>query len=103
MSYKSGSFILDNEATEMLGNEIVCMIKDKIIEQNDFLANNRIEGHIYEVGEKSSGRVWLYDLNSVNGGSDGIEEVEFPAELYDRVDENDKVVFRDGEYNIVEN
>ena len=42
-------------------------------------------------------------MNSVNGGSDGIEEVEFPAELYDRVDENDKVVFRDGEYNIVEN
>lgn len=103
LSYKSGSFILDNEATEMLGNEIISMIKDKIIEQNDFLANNRIEGHIYEVGEKSSGRVCLYDLNSVNGGSDGIEEVEFPATLYDRVDENDRVVFRDGEYNIVEN
>lgn len=103
LSYKSGSFILDNEATEMLGNEIVSMIKDKIIEQNEFLSNNRIEGHIYEVGEKSSGHVWLYDLNSVNGGSDGIEEVEFPAELYDRIDENDRVVFRDGEYNIVEN
>lgn len=103
LSYKFGSFILDNEATEMLGNEIISMIKDKIIEQNDFLANNRIEGHIYEVGEKSSGRVCLYDLNSVNGGSDGIEEVEFPATLYDRVDENDRVVFRDGEYNIVEN
>ena len=57
LSYKSGNFILDNEATEMLGNEIVSIIKDKIIEQNDFLANNRIEGHIYEVGEKSSGRV----------------------------------------------
>lgn len=103
LSYKSGSFILDNEATEMLRNEIVSMIKDKIIEQNDFLSNNRIEGHIYEVGEKSSGHVWLYDLNSVNGGSDGIEEVEFPAELYDRIDENDRVGFRDGEYNIVEN
>ena len=103
LSYKSGSFILDNEATEMLGYEIVSMIKDKIIEQNEFLSNNRIEGHIYEVGEKSSGRVWLYDLNSVNGGSDGIEEVEFPEELYDRIDENDRVVFRDGEYNIVEN
>ena len=103
LSYKSGSFILDNGTTEMLGNEIVSMIKDKIIEQNDFLANNRIEGHIYEVGEKSSGRVWLYDLNSVNGGSDGIEEVEFPAELYDRVDENDRVVFRDGEYKNIEN
>lgn len=103
LSYKSGSFILDNEATEMLGNEIVSMIKDKIIEQNNFLSNNRIERHIYEVGEKSSGRVWLYDLNSANGGSDGIEEVEFPATLYDRVDENDRVVFRDGEYKIMEN
>ena len=67
MSYKSGSFILDNGTTEMLGNEIVSMIKDKIIEQNDFLANNRIEGHIYEV------------------------------------DENDRVVFRDGEYKNIEN
>ena len=47
--------------------------------------------------------MWLYDLNSVNGGSDGIEEVEFSAELYDRVDENDRVVFRDGEYQIFEN
>lgn len=103
LSYKSGSFILDNETTEMLENEIISMIKDKIIEQNYFLANNRIEGHIYEVGEKSSGRVCLYDLNSVNGSSDAIEEIEFPAELYDRVDENDRVVFRDGEYNIIEN
>lgn len=103
LSYKSGSFILDNETTEMLENEIISMIKYKIIEQNDFLANNRIEGHIYEVGEKSSGRVWLYDLNSVNGGSDGIEEVEFPAELYDRIDGNDRVVFRNGEYQIFEN
>ena len=103
MSYKSGSFILDNETTEMLENEIISMIKDKIIEQNEFLSNNRIEGHIYEVGEKSSGRVWLYDLNSVTGGGDGIEEVEFSAELYDRIDENDRVIFRDGEYKNIEN
>lgn len=103
LSYKSGSFILDNETTEMLENEIISMIKDKIIEQNEFLSNNRIEGHIYEVGEKSSGRVWLYDLNSVTGGGDGIEEVEFSAELYDRIDENDRVIFRDGEYKNIEN
>lgn len=103
LSYKSGNFILDNEATEMLGNEITSMIKDKIIEQNEYLVNNRLEGHVYEVGEKSDGRVWLYDLNNTNGESDGFEEVEFSTELYDRISEDDRVVFRDSKYKIMEN
>ena len=102
LSYNSGNFILDNDATEMIGNEITSMIKDKIIEQNEYLVNHRLEGHVYEVGEKSDGRVWLYDLNNTNGESEGFEEVEFPTELYNRVSEDDRVVFKDGEYQISE-
>lgn len=103
LSYKSGSFILDNEATEMLENEIISMIKDKIIEQNEYLVNHRLEGHVYEVGEKSDGRVWLYDLNNTNSESDGFEEVELSTELYDRISEDNRVVFRDSKYKIMEN
>lgn len=101
LTYKSGNLILDNDATETLENAIISMVKDKIFEQNEYLSSHRIEGHIYEVGEKASGRVWLYDLDSVDGGSDGIEEIEFPQELYDRVSENDMVVFKDGSYRII--
>ena len=101
MTSKSGNLILDNATTETLENKIISMVKNKIFEQNEYLSSRIIEDHIYEVGEKSSGRVLLYDLDGVGSGSDGIGEIEFPQELYDRVGENGRVVFNDGGYQIV--
>ena len=92
-------FTLDTEATQIVEEKINTMIKEKIEEQNQYLDSKRIEGHIYEVGEKYSGRIWLYDLNNVvGGGMEGIEEIEFPKDLYEIAKEGDVFVYKNGEY-----
>lgn len=91
--------ILDEEATRNVGKEINNMIKEKIEEQNQYLNSKRINGHIYEVGEKHSGRIWLYDINNVSGGGiEGIEEIEFPKDLYETAKEGDLFIYKNGEY-----
>ena len=92
-------FILDAEATKILGEEINKMIQEKIKEQSEYLNSKRIEGYIYEVGEKYSERIWLYDLDSnKDGGIEGIEEIEFPKDLYITAKEGDLFVYENGEY-----
>ena len=93
------NFIIDIEATKEVGKEINSMIKEKIEEQREYLDSKRINGHIYEVGEKYSGRIWLYDLNNISGGGiEGIEEIEFPKDLYQTAKEGDLFIYEDGEY-----
>lgn len=96
---KGENFIIDIESTKEVGKEINSMIKEKIEEQREYLNSKRIDGHIYEVGEKYSGRVWLYDLNDISGGGiEGIEEIEFPKDLYQNAKEGDLFVYEKGEY-----
>lgn len=96
---KGENFILDREATKEVSKEINSMIREKIEEQNQYLESKRIDGHVYEVGEKYSGRIWLYDLNNVSGGGiEGIEEIEFPKDLYETAKEGDLFVYENGEY-----
>ena len=93
------NFTLDVETTQEVEKEINKMIKEKIEEQNNYLESKRIEGHIYEVGEKSQGRIWLYDLNNVNNGEmEAIEEIEFPKNLYQIAKEGDTFIYKNGEY-----
>lgn len=93
------NFIIDIEATELVEKEINIMVRDKLEEQNKYLANKRIDGHTYEVSEKYSGRIWLYDLNNAqNGGIEGIEEIEFPKDLYENAKEGDLFTYKNGEY-----
>lgn len=94
----SDGLSLDLEATQVVSSQINSMIMEKIEEQKQYLSDHRINGHIYEVGEKSSDRIWLYDLNSIDGTSDGIEEVDFPQDLYESAKEGDLFVFMDGSY-----
>ena len=92
-------FILGKEDTEVIENQINNMIKEKIREQDQYLDSKRIEEHIYEVDEKYSGRIWLYDLsNKVGEGIEGIEEIEFPKNLYETAKKGDKFIYRNGEY-----
>ena len=92
-------FVLDLNATKSINDEINNMIHEKIKEQKEFLQNSRIENHVYEVGEKYSGRIWLYDLsNTSDSGIEGIEEIEFPTELYENAQEGDKFIYKNGEY-----
>lgn len=93
------NFIIDIEATKEVEKEINNMIKEKIEEQREYLNSKRIDGHIYEVGEKYSGRIWLYDLKNISGGGiEGIEEIEFPKDLYQTAKEGDLFVYENGEY-----
>ena len=96
---QNGSFILDVEATKIVGEEINQMIQEKLKQQDEYLDSKRIEGHVYEVGEKYSGRIWLYDLsNNANEGMEGIEEIEFPKDLYQIAKEGDLFIYKNGEY-----
>ena len=91
--------MLDYEGTNYVGTEINSMIKEKIEEQGQYLDSKRIEGHIYEVDDKYSGRIWLYDVNNkADGEIEGIEEIEFPKDLYEKAKKGDKFIYQDGEY-----
>ncbi len=92
-------FVLDHEGTKYVGREINTMIKEKIEEQYKYLDSKRIEGHTYEVGEKYDGRIWLYDADNItNGGMEGIEEINFPDELYQDAKEGDLFTYQNGKY-----
>lgn len=101
---KDNVFVLDEEASRVISKEINGMIKEKIKEQEIYLENNRIEGHTYRVGDKYSGRIWLYDLDrKQDEGIEGIEEIEFPKDLYETAKEGDKYIYLNGIYKKVEN
>ena len=92
-------FILDTEAAKKVAQEINIMIKEKIEEQNKYLDSKRIDGHIYEVGEKYSERIWLYDLEKdTKGGIEEIEEIKFPKNLYENAKTGDLFIYKNGEY-----
>ena len=97
---KQGDILtLDIIATNVLKKEINTMIKETIKEQNIYLDTMRFEGHKYEAGEKYSGRIWLYDLDNVQGGGiEGIEEIEFPKDLYQDAKEGDLFIYKNGKY-----
>lgn len=95
------NIVLDKEATKIIEIQIEDMIKEKIKQQNQYLSSKRIDGHIYEVGEKYSEKIWLYDLNNVsNNGIEGIEEINFPKDLYEIAKQGDLFVYKNGEYNL---
>ena len=96
-------FILDANATRIVGKRIDEMIEEQIKKQNQFLKDKRIDGHMYEVEEKDNGRIWLYDLNNIEGGGiEEFEEIEFPKNLYQMSKRGDKFLYKDGEYQKVE-
>lgn len=94
---KSGdSYILDEEATKEITEEI-CNMKDELLkEQTKFLQSKRIEGHIYEMSENAVDRAWLFDIT--NGSNEGVEEIEFPKEFLKDSKEGDLFIYKDGQY-----
>ena len=101
---KEGNITLDNETTEQVKNEIEEMIEEQIEKQTQYLESKRIEGHIYEAGEKVNGTIWLYDLQDIEKGeAEGIEEIEFPPDLYEKAKEEDRFIYTNGEYQKYDN
>lgn len=98
---ENGKYIVDTRATFIIRKQIQEMVNKLLKEQEKYLQSNRLEGHIYEVGEVESDRVWLYDItkDAVNG-IEAFEEIEFPLELINKVTEGIKVIYRNGNYEI---
>lgn len=96
---ENGQFVFDSIGTEAVLKKMQEMVSRILDEQNKFLKEHRVEGHIYEVGEVESDRVLLFDITKDDGN--GIEEIEFPQELLNQVSEGTKVKFEDGKYCII--
>ena len=93
------NYILDNNATEEIARKLNNMEDALLEEQAQFLESKRIEGHIYELSEKNSDRVWLFDITDSNAlNTEAVEEIEFPKELLKNTKEGDKFVYKNGEY-----
>lgn len=94
---KSGDrYILDEETTREIAEEIYNMKEEVLKEQTKFLQSKRIEGHIYEMSEKEGDRAWLFDIT--NGSNEGIEEIEFPKEFLKDSQEGELFIYKDGQY-----
>ena len=98
---ENGKYIVDTRATFIIRKQIQEMVNKLLKEQEKYLQSNRLEGHIYEVGEVESDRVWLYDItkDAVNG-MEAFEEIEVPLELINKVTEGTKVIYQNGRYEI---
>lgn len=89
-------YILDEDATLEIAQEIDNMESKLLEEQDEFLKSKRIEEHIYELSEKDEDRVWLFDITS--GENEAVEEIYFPIELLSDSKEGDLFMYKNGEY-----
>ena len=98
---ENGKYIVDTRSTFIIRKQIEEMVRKLLNEQEKYLQSNRLEGHVYEVEEVESDRVWLYDItkDAVNG-IEAFEEIEFPLELINKVKEGTKVIYQNGNYEI---
>lgn len=90
------SYILDEEATKEITEEIYNMKEELLEEQTEFLESKRIEGHIYEMSENAGDRAWLFDIT--NNSNEGVEEISFPKELLNDSKKGDLFIYKNGEY-----
>ena len=95
-----GEFILDEKTTKSVQAEINNMINNLLKEQNQYLNNLRIEGHVYEVIEVSSNKVTLLDRTKNDRNS--FEEIEFSKENLDKAVPGAKFEYINGEYYYIE-
>ena len=94
-------YIVDTRATFIVRKQIEEMVNKLLKEQEQYLQSNRLEGHIYEVGEVESDRVWLYDITKdAANGIEAFEEIQFPLELINKITEGTKIIYRNGDYEI---
>ena len=61
---EGNKFVLDEKATEEVKRAIYSSEIEKLKEQRKFLQSKRIEGHIYQIAEKSDKTAFLFDVTS---------------------------------------
>lgn len=99
MRMNNGEFILDNETTKNVTNEIKNRA-NKIIEvQNQKIQDYKKEGHTYLVTEDVNGRIFLWD--STAKPKFEIEDVNFPEGLKERAKEGNSFLYKNGKYEYI--
>lgn len=91
-----GIYELDENATNVIAQEISSMTNRLFEEQTLFLNSQRIEGHIYEMAESNGDRALLFDIT--NNSYEGFEEIDFPIELLNDSKEGDLFLFKNNKY-----
>ena len=90
---------MDKESTEKLSIKIDEMINKLLEEQENYLQEYRIEGHIYKVDEKEDDRLWLIDITKNN--NEAIEEIKISEEILNKINAGDKLKFENEEYKML--
>lgn len=100
----NGQYILDKESTNDLSIKIKEMVNKLFDEQEKYLQEYRMEGHIYKVDEKEEDRAWLVDITNNNNmqRSETIEEINIPEDVLNHIKEGSKIKFEDEKYVLVE-
>ncbi|MBR3325380.1 MAG: hypothetical protein IKG14_04990 [Clostridia bacterium] len=97
----NNNYYIDEQATVKIKNRLDNIKNNLIKKQNLELENNRIEGHIYEVSEVGSDRVYLFDISiDDSNGVDEIEERNISEELLSALNEGDTLIYENGEYRL---
>lgn len=96
LRYENNKYILDEELTQNVINEIKEMADEVLDKQDDKLRDYRKEGHLYMVEEDVNNRIYLWDMT--DKPSFTIEEVDFPENLKSQATEGTVFQYIDGEY-----
>ena len=72
-------YVLDEEATREITEKLEELHNNIVQEQEEYYKSKRIEGHEYEVSEKSDDRVWLFDITE--NGDEAIEEINISQKM----------------------
>jgi hypothetical protein len=96
---ENGKYILDNEATDNILDNLSEKFDELIEEQNNEIEKARIENHIYEVADISDNRVWLED-KTINSGV-CFEETVFSEDNIRDLSVGEKFEYINGEYKKV--
>lgn len=100
MRLKDGKFELDEIGTENVLNKIYKKAEEILDRQDRELQEYRKEGHIYVVTEDINNRIFLWDTTSKPDFE--IEEVNFPRQLLNEAKEGNKFIYKNGEYERIE-
>ena len=99
---ENGNYILDEEATEEVAEEMSDLLQKIIDDQKNEIRKKRIDNHIYLVVEKAEDRIWIYDItNKESNESEEIEEIYISEEFLNKIKEGDKIVYNNGEYRLI--
>ena len=94
---KSGKLVLDKELTKKIEDDIYNMANEVLNKQDEKIAKNRVEGHLYVITEEINDRRFIMDISNYSGHD--FEEVNFPKSLLYKAKVGNVFKYNNGTYN----